>query len=107
MSLLLTLVFAALLQLTLALHVRTLLTDAASEGARHAALYGNDLAAGRQRTAMLIGMTLPASYSENIEVGYSEHGDVRLVTMTVRAPLPLLGLFGPESIVTTGRAVAE
>ncbi|MFV0253082.1 MAG: TadE/TadG family type IV pilus assembly protein [Beutenbergiaceae bacterium] len=107
-SLLLTIVALAVIQLALALHVRTLLTDAAAEGARYAALYGNDLEAGQQRTADLITMTLPAAYAQDIEADYTLHDDVRLVTVTVAAPLPVLGLLGPgDMIVTTGRAVAE
>lgn len=95
-------------QLTLALYVRTLLTDAASEGARYAALHGSDLAAGQQRTAELIGMTLPESYAQSIDAGYDSYGDVPVVTVTVSAPIPVLGLLGPGgTIVVTGRAVQE
>lgn len=95
-------------QLTLALHVRTLLTDAAAEGARYAALHGSDLAAGQERTAELIAMTLPDSYAQSIAAGYDSHGDITLVTVTVSAPLPVLGLLGPGgTIVVTGRAVDE
>ncbi len=98
----------AVAQLALALHVRTLLVDAASEGARYAALHGSDLAAGEQRTAELIAMTLPSSYTQDIDAAYSSYGDVDLVTVTVAAPLPVLGLLGPgETIVVTGRAVQE
>lgn len=95
-------------QLALALHVRTMLTDAAAEGARYAALHGSDLVAGEQRTAELIAMTLPESYAQSIAAGYDSHGDVTLVTVTVSAPLPVLGLLGPGgTIVVTGRAVDE
>lgn len=95
-------------QLALALHVRTMLTDAAAEGARYAALHGNDLDAGRDRTAELIAMTLPDAYAQSIAAGYDSYGDVTLVTVTVSAPLPVLGLLGPSStIVVTGRAVDE
>lgn len=107
-SLLLTMVVLAVVQLALALHVRTLLTDAAAEGARYAALHGSDLAQGEERTAELIAMTLPGGYAESIVAGVDSYGDVDLVTMTVSAPLPLLGLLGPgEGIVVTGRAVEE
>ena len=95
-------------QLALALHVRTMLTDAAAEGARYAALHGSDLAAGEERTAELIAMTLPDRYAQRIEGAYDVHGDVTLVTVTVSAPLPVLGLLGPTgSVVVTGRAVDE
>lgn len=108
MSLLLTVVLLGVVQLALALHVRTLLTDAASEGARYAALHGSDLGAGEQRAAELITTTLPAGYADDVAAGYESHGDVTLVTLTVRAPLPVLGLLGPDAtIVVTGRAVDE
>lgn len=107
-SLLLTVLVLGVLQLTLALHVRTLLTDAAAEGARYAALHGSDLPAGEQRTADLIAMTLPSSYAQSIVAGHGSYGDVELVTVTVSAPLPVLGLLGPGgTIVVTGRAVQE
>lgn len=98
-----------MVQLTLALHVRTLLTDAAAEGARYAALYGSDLEAGQQRTADLIAMTLPSSYAESIEAGIIEYeGGFTVVTITVSAPIPALGLLGPSgTLVATGRAVQE
>lgn len=95
-------------QLALALHVRTMLTDAAAEGARYAALHGSDLSQGEERTAELIAMTLPASYAQSIDAAYEDYGEVTLVTVTVSAPLPVLGLLGPGgTIVVTGRAVDE
>jgi len=106
--LLLTVLVLGVVQLALALHVRTMLTDAAAEGARYAALHGSDLAAGEERAAELIAMTLPASYAEHVDAGYDTYGEVALVTVTVSAPLPVLGLLGPGgTIVVTGRAVDE
>lgn len=107
-SVLLTLVVLAVAQLALALHVRTLLTDAASEGARYAALYGSDLESGRQRVADLIEMTLPHGYSDDIVADLTTDAGVTLVSMKVTAPLPVIGFFGLAGGVTvTGRAVAE
>lgn len=101
-------VVLAVVQLALVLHVRTLLTDAAAEGARYAALHGNDLAEGEERTAELIASTLPGSYADSIAAGVDSYGEVDLVTVTVSAPLPLVGLLGPgDTIVVTGRAVQE
>lgn len=95
-------------QLAVALHVRTLLTDAAAEGARHAALRGSDLDAGRARTAELITATLPDRYARDLAVGFDSYGDVTLVTVTVSAPIPVIGLLGPGgTMVVTGRAVQE
>lgn len=95
-------------QLALTLHVRTLLTDAAAEGARYAALRGSDLAAGEQRTSELITGVLPSSYAQDVAAGYDSLGGTTLVTVTVSAPMPLLGLLGPAgTIEVTGRAVEE
>jgi hypothetical protein len=103
-----TVLVLGVVQLTLALHVRTLLTDAAAEGARYAALHGSDLDAGEERTAALIDMTLPQSYRQHIDAGYDSYGGLPVVTMTVSAPIPVLGLLGPAgTIVVTGRAVQE
>src|SRR5690606_28638791 len=86
-SLLLTVLMLGVVQLALALHVRTMLTDAAAEGARYAALHGSDLSQGEERTAELIAMTLPASYAQSIDAAYEDYGEVTLVTVTVSAPL--------------------
>lgn len=105
---LLTILVMGVVQLALVLHVRTLLTDAAAEGARYAALHGSDLDEGEQRTAELITSTLPSSYAQDVDGGYASYGDVTLVTVTVSAPLPLVGLLGPGGTITvTGRAVQE
>lgn len=98
----------ALIQLTLALHVRNTLIDSASEGARHAALHGSGLTEGVARTRELIGMTLSAGYAEDVTAAFVPDGDGRLVQVTVRAPLPVLGLLGPSGVVTVrGHAVVE
>ncbi|MET0782884.1 MAG: TadE/TadG family type IV pilus assembly protein, partial [Leifsonia flava] len=53
-SVLLTTLALAVVQLALALHVRNTVIDAAAEGARYAALADNTLADGEERTRMLI-----------------------------------------------------
>lgn len=101
-------VVLAIIQLALALHVRTLVTDAAAEGARYAALRGNDLDAGAERTSELIQMVLPSGYAESISVRTEDHGTATIVAVTVIAPIPVLGLIGPSgSLEATGRAVLE
>jgi Flp pilus assembly protein TadG len=99
---------AALIQLTLALHVRNTLIDSASEGARHAALLGSSPGDGAARTRELIGMTLSARYAEDVTAAVVPAEDGELVRVTVRAPLPVLGLLGPPGVVTVrGHAVVE
>ena len=84
-------VCVALLQLALGLHVRNVLTDAAGEGARRAALVGGTEGEAAERVAMLTDAALADGYVDE-----------------VTAPLPVLGLFGPAgSLRVTGHAVDE
>lgn len=107
-SLLTTVLVLGVVQLALTLHVRTILIDGAGEGARYAALEGSSLGAGERRAAELIRSTLPDAYAADVRAGYVSHGDVSLVEIRVRAPMPVLGLLGPSGVITvTGRAVSE
>lgn len=101
---LLTMLFLAVLQIGFAMHVRTALVDAAAEGARLAGLEGADAADGAARTEELIGLVLHPGYAERVEVVRGE----QLVEVTVRAPLPLIGLVGfPEGIEVSAHAPVE
>jgi hypothetical protein len=93
--------------LALALHVRNTLADAAAEGARQASLVGQTDQDGVRRTRDLI----------NVAVGMGEVDVVArrevwqgspTVTVTITAPLPLLGFFGPPNALrVVGRAPVE
>lgn len=101
---LLSLLFLAVLQVAFALHIRTTLIDAAAEGARAAGLYGASAGSGAERTRELITAAIASNYAESITV---ERG-TELVTVTVRAPLPLLGVIGPaEGIEVQAHAPVE
>lgn len=105
MLLLLTL---TVLQVGFALYVRTTLLDAAGEGARHAGLFGAGINAGEERTAALIQASIGAGYAQNVDAVATEFEGQPAVAVTVRAPLPLLGLLGlPESLEVTGHAPME
>ncbi|UFU05479.1 pilus assembly protein [Ruania halotolerans] len=96
------------MQLALTLHVRTVLIDAAAEGARFAALHGSSVAAGQERTAALIDATLPSVYAEQVTAELGSSDGVELVQVHVSVPVPVLGLLGPSGVISvTGRAVAE
>ena len=98
----------AVMQLGLALLVRNTLIDAAAEGAHIAALADNTAADGRQRTRDLIGTALGNGYAHDITVRSATYLGVPAVEVTVRAPLPLIGLFGPpRSLEVTGHAPLE
>ncbi|HLS33802.1 MAG TPA: TadE/TadG family type IV pilus assembly protein, partial [Brevibacterium sp.] len=61
-SALLTLVFAAVLQIGLAMHVRNTVVDSAIAGARVAAAADRTTADGAQHTALLISTALSSAY---------------------------------------------
>jgi Flp pilus assembly protein TadG len=106
-SALLTLMFVGVLQLALALHVRNTLVDAAGEGARRGALVGLEPADGAERTRELVRSSLSDRLAEDVSAGTEVLDGVQTVVVTVRAPLPVLGLVGPRTLEVTGHAVDE
>ncbi|PFG19191.1 TadE-like protein [Serinibacter salmoneus] len=102
------LVILALVQLTLALWVRTMLIDAAAEGARYAALEGSSLEEGTQRTREVIAMSLGAGYEESVTARAEDAAGWGVIVVEVQAPMPVLGLLGPSGgLSVTGRAAVE
>lgn len=103
-----TLLFAAVLQLALALHVRTTLVDCAAEGARHGALADRTPADGAARARELIALSLAPGFAEDVTAERATVDGLEVVRVTVRAPLPVLGLLGPGDVVEVdGHALAE
>ena len=101
-------VCVALLQLALGLHVRNILTDAAGEGVRRAALVGGTEAEAAARVAMLADAALADGYVESVTVSRSTIGGTPVVRAEVTAPLPVLGLVGPAGTLrVAGHAVDE
>lgn len=95
-------------QLALVLHVRNTVQDAAAEGARWAALADSSLAEGRERTVALIATAVGEQYARDVEVGYDTWRGHPATIVTVRAPLPLVGLWGPaHSLEVSGHAAVE
>ncbi|MCZ9880730.1 TadE family protein [Arthrobacter sp. B2a2-09] len=92
---LLTVFFLAVIQLTLVLHVRNTLIDAASSGARYGTLADRTPADARERTAELIGTALNADFARDISTSEASFQGIRTLEVTVRAPLPVIGLIGP------------
>jgi Flp pilus assembly protein TadG len=105
------LLFVALgvFQLGLALYVRNTLISAASEGARLGARADANPADGVARTRALIRSSLSESYARQVSaVRTLGPSGVRLVEVTVTAPLPVIGPIGPSGALTvTGRAFSE
>jgi hypothetical protein len=105
---LLVLLFVAVLQLALALHVRNVLIDSAAQGARYGALAGHDAQDGAARTRELVTAELSSSYADHVSVDRVEVGGLALVDVRVAAPLPLVGLLGPAGhLVVHGHAPVE
>ncbi|MCL2594351.1 MAG: pilus assembly protein [Promicromonosporaceae bacterium] len=107
-STLVVLLFGAVVQVALAQHVRTLLIDAAGEGARVAARADREPQDGLAWTQELITATLPKRFAADVSAETMVFDGLPLVAVTVTAPLPLMGLLGPSGVITvTGHALKE
>lgn len=105
---LLTLLTFAVLQLALVLHVRNTVQDAAAEGARIAALADNRLAEGVSRTEDLIKTAVGSHYAGDVSAAYGSFLDHPAAVITVRTPLPLIGLIGiKQALEVSGHAALE
>ncbi|MGP9488932.1 TadE family protein [Glutamicibacter sp. 287] len=81
-----------LIQLTLVLHVRNTLTDAAANGAHYGALANRTPSDAGGRTRLLIAESLHSGFAQNVQVSTSAVGDSQLVSVTVSTRVPLIGL---------------
>jgi len=105
---LVTLVFAAVIQLTLAEHVRNTLIDCAAEGARYAALADRTPQDGADRTRALIAATLAPGFADDVAAAVTTIDGLAVIEVRVTAPLPIAGLLGPTGQLTvTGHALRE
>jgi len=96
---LLTMFFLAVIQLTLVLHVRNTLIDAAASGARYGTLADRSAADAEERAGTLIGMALNANFAQDISSAEVTFQGLRTLEVTVRAPLPVIGLIGPQEML--------
>lgn len=98
----------ALVQLTYALWVRTALVDAASEGARSAAMAEGDLNLGELRAREVAALSVGPDFLESVSTQLRTTGGRDLVVVTMTAPTPILGMWGPGgTLEASGRAVVE
>jgi Flp pilus assembly protein TadG len=105
---LLTLLTLSVIQLALALHIRNTVIDAAAEGARYAALADSALPDGVARTRDLITVAIGAAYARDVTASYGSYLGHPSALVTVRTPLPLIGLVGIEDgLEVTGHAAVE
>jgi hypothetical protein len=107
-SVLVSVLFLAVFQVGLALYVRNTIVSCASEGARLGARAGADPGEGAARTRELIDASLSARFAQDVSAQVMDAGGVQVVSVRVRAPLPVLGPFGPDSgFDLVGRAFLE
>lgn len=105
---LLLLLALSVFQLGLILYVRNSLVAAASEGARNGARADALPGDGADRTVDLITATLSATFAEDVTAQERMVGGARVVEVTVRAPIPVIGLLGPSGTMSvSGRAFSE
>ena len=105
---LLTVLFLALLQLGLAMHVRNTLVASAAEGARYAANADREPADGEVIAEQLIRDALADSFADRVTSGFETVDGVPTVYVQVDATLPLVGLLGPSrGIRVRGHALDE
>ncbi|MCU1412132.1 MAG: pilus assembly protein [Rhodoglobus sp.] len=104
---LLTVLTLGVIQLGLALLVRNTVIDAAAEGARFGALADNSPQDGVARTADLITTALGGRYAQDVTAATGSYLGQPALIVTVRAPLPLVGLLGPTALEVSGHAAVE
>ncbi len=105
---LLSLLFLAVFQLGLALHIRNTLISCASEGARFGARADATPQDGVARASQLIRASLADRYADNVTAMTTTVDGVRVVQIRVQAPLPVLGPLGPDRVLSVqARAFSE
>ena len=107
-SSLLTVLTLSVIQLGLALFIRNTIVDAAAEGARFGALADNSPSDGIARAADLIATALGPGYAGDVSATTGSYLGHPAVIVTVRAPLPLIGLIGIDGgLEVQGHAAIE
>lgn len=108
-SALLLVVALGVFQLGLGLYVRNTLISSASEGARYGARADAGPGDAAGRTVELVTTALNSSYASDVRASETTTGSgVRVVEVTLSAPLPVIGVLGPSGRLTvTGRAFSE
>jgi TadE-like protein len=96
---LLTLFFLAIIQLTLILHIRNTLIDAAASGARYGTLADRSSGDAKERTVQLITAALNPEFARDVTTSESTYQGIRTLEVTVRAPLPVIGFIGPRALL--------
>jgi Flp pilus assembly protein TadG len=107
-SVLVLVLFLGVFQLGLALHVRNTLISCASEGARFGARADARPGEGVARTQELVSAAISPRFARVVSTGEGVVDGVRVVEVRIVAPLPVVGLLGPDrELDVVGRAFAE
>jgi Flp pilus assembly protein TadG len=105
---LLSLLFVAVFQLGLALHIRNTLISCASEGARYGARADATPQEGVARAGQLIRASLPGRYAANVTAENTTVNGISVLQIRIEAPLPVLGPLGPDRVLSVqARAFEE
>jgi hypothetical protein len=105
---LLSLLFLAVFQLGLALHIRNTLISCASEGARHGARANATAQDGAVLARKLIAESLSDGYADHVTAETTTVDGIQVVRVRIQAPLPVLGRLGPDRVLSVqARAFAE
>ena len=107
-SVLVVVLFLAVFQLGLGLYTRNLLISCASEGARLGARADAVPGQGVARTQALVSQSLSERYARRVSSREVVVSGVRVIEVRVVAPLPVIGLLGPDDrLDVVGRAFVE
>jgi Flp pilus assembly protein TadG len=105
---LLSLLFLAVFQLGVALHIRNTLISCASEGARYGARADATPQDGVDRTSQLIRASLSDRYADGVTAMTTTVNGIAVVQVRIKAPLPVLGPLGPDRVLSVqARAFSE
>jgi Flp pilus assembly protein TadG len=97
---LLSVLFLAVFQLGLALHIRNTLIACASEGARYGARANATPQDGVARAHRLITASLSDQYAEHVTAETATVDGIVVVRLRVEAPMPILGRLGPDRMLS-------
>lgn len=101
------LVSLAILQITLALHVRSTLTAAAAEGARAGALAQANAGAAEQRAQSVLDQSLGGGAATSVQADRTMVSGVPVMRVRITGRLPLVGMLGPTTLSVEGHALVE
>lgn len=105
---LLSLLFLAVFQLGLALHIRNTLISCASEGARYGARANATPQDAVARASQMIRASLSDRFAENVTATATTVDGIQVLQVRIQAPLPILGPIGPDRLLSVqARAFSE